>query len=248
MWSQGAAMHAKSASIFFCLAVLGAATIVPASGQIMGGGMQPPVDPGRRPTEVGDPSATHGDRHDVDDNPFLKQPPRMSPSVSDLMKATLAAAGQKDWTTAKTKLQEARAVSNPTAFDSFEIEVVAGFVSVNTADHATALASYKKVIDSPFFATAQTKPQQSAILRNAMVLANEGGDYTSAIGFGAKLAAAGPLDDQSAIALAVAYYGNKDYATAKSLAQKAIDAAVAAGTKPSEIAAEIVTKSSASLH
>jgi hypothetical protein len=242
-------MQAKTAAIFLCLATLGASTIEPAMAQSMGGGMQTPGgDPTRRPTDVYDPSAVHGDRHDVDDNPFLKQPPRMSSSVSDLMKTTLAAAEQKDWTTAKAKLQEARAISNPTAFDSFEIEIVAGFVALNTGDHVSALASYKKVIDSPFFATTQSKQQQSVMLKNAMVLANEGGDFTSAISFGAKLAAIGPVDDQSAIALAVAYYGNKDYATAKAVAQKVIAAASAAGTKPSEIAAEIVTKSSANLH
>ena len=229
--------------------MLGASTLAPAVAQTMGGGMQAPGgDPTRRPTDVYDPSAVHGDRHDVDDNPFVKQPPRMSSAVSDLMKATLAAAGQKDWTTAKAKLQEARAISDATPFDSFEIEMVAAFVALNTGDHASSLASYKKVIDSPYFATAQTKPQQSAMLKNAMVLANEGGDFTSAISYGAKLSAIGPVDDQSAIALAVAYYGNKDFATAKTLAQKAIDAAIAAGTKPSEVAAEIVTKSSANLH
>ena len=44
--------------------------------------------------------------------------------------------------------------------------------------------------------------------------------------------------------MAVAYYGNKDDATANAVAQKASDA----GTKPSEVAAEIVTKSSVNGH
>lgn len=235
-------------AVLFRLALLGALISSPAMGQIMGGGMQPPVDPGRRPTEVGDPYATHGDRHDVDDNPFHKEPPRMSVRVSDLMKSTLTAAGEKDWTTAKAKLEEARAISNPTEFDTFEIETVAAFVCVNTGDNAGALASYKKVIASQFFATAQTSAQQGSTLRNAIILANAASDFTSAIGFGAKLSAIGPVDDATAIMLAMSYYGNKDYATAKSLAQKAIDAAIAAGTKPSETATEIVTKSAANLH
>lgn len=239
-------MRANAISVLFWLAILGALISSPVVAQVMGGGMQPGGDyPERRPTEVIDPSAITGDRHD---DSFLKQPPRMSPAASGLMKATLAAAGEKDWTTAKAKLAEARTISNPTAFDTFEIEMVAAFVAVNTADHAGALAGYKKVIDSPFFSSAQTKAQQSAMLRNAMILANEASDFPSAISFGAKLAAVGPVDDASAIALAVAYYGNKDYAMAKSLAQKCIDAAIAAGTKPSDVATEILAKSAAVAH
>jgi hypothetical protein len=172
----------------------------------------------------------------------------MSPRVNDLMKATLAAAGQKDWTTAKASLVEARTVPNPSAFDTFEIDNAAAFVCVNTGDYASALASYKKVIVSPFFATSQTSAQQSSALKNAIILANAASDFTSAIAFGAKLAAIGPVDDATSIMLAMAYYGNKDYATAKSLAQKSIDAALSAGTKPSADATEIVAKSSANLH
>ena len=121
--------------------------------------LQPPTDP-RRLTETGDPSLRG------DNNPSRKpQPPRMSPRVNDLMRATLAAAGQKDWTTAKAKLAEARTVPNPSDFDTFEIDNAAAFVSVNTGDYANALASYKKVIASPFFAMSQTSPQQSSALR-----------------------------------------------------------------------------------
>lgn len=239
-------MRAKYNSVLFWFVTLAALVSSPAFAQIMGSGMlPPPADPGRRPTEVIDPAAAHSARHDVDD--FRKQP-HMSMRVNDLMKATLSAGGQRDWTTAKAKLEEARAVSNPTEFDSFEIETVAAFVAVNTGDTASALASYKKAIASPFFATTQTKAQQSSTLRNAIILANAASDFTSAIAFGAKLTAIGPVDDATAIMLAMAYYGNKDYATAKSLAQKAIDAALAAGTKPDETATEIVAKSSTNLH
>jgi hypothetical protein len=242
-----AAMRAKCSSVLFWLVTLAALVSSPAIAQIMGSGMlPPPADPGRRPTEMGDPSATYRARHDVED--IRKLPPRMSMRVNDLIKATLAAVGQKDWTTAKAKLEEARAVSNPSEFDTFEIETLAAFASVNTGDHSNALASYKKVIASPFFATTQTSAQQISTLTNAIILANAASDFTSAIAFGAKLSTLGPVDDATAIMLAMAYYGNKDYATAKSLAQKSIDAAIAAGTKPSEVAAEIVAKSSASLH
>ena len=240
----GAVMRAKCNAVLFWSAVLAASVWFPASGQIMGSGMlPPPVDPGRRPTELGDPAATH-----AGDIPYRKQAPRMSMRVNDLVKATLAAAAQSDWATAKTKVAEARAVSDPSDFDSFEIETVAAFVAVNTGDDAGALASYKKVIASPYFATTQTSALQSSTLKNAIILANAASDFTSAIAFGAKLAATGPVDDATTIMLAMAYYGNKDYATARTLAQKTIDAAIAAGAKPSETATEIVAKSSTNLH
>ena len=240
----GASMRAKCNAVLFGLAALAALVSSQAIGQIMGSGMlPPPADPGRRVTELGDPSLLRGDS-----NPPRKQPPRMSPRVNDLMKATLAAAGQKDWTTAKAKLEEAKAVPNPSEFDTFEIDNAAAFVCVNTGDYAGALARYKELTASPFFASTQTGAQQSAALKNAIILANAASDFTSAIAFGAKLAAIGPVDDATSIMLAMAYYGNKDYAMAKSLAQKSIDAALAAGTKPSPDATEIVAKSSANLH
>lgn len=234
-------MRANSISVLFGITALGAVVSSPVTGQNMGNGFQPPFSPSPRPAEIENPTASHVERHDVDGK-------HMSARVNDLVKATLAAAGQKDWTTAKAKLAEARTISDPTAFDTFEIEMVAAFVAVNTADHAGALASYRKVIDSPFFTATQTKQQQSSALENALMLANEASDFTGAISFGSKLVALGPVDDQATIALAFAYYGNKDYATAKTLAQKSIDAAVAAGTKPSEVATEIVAKSSANMH
>jgi hypothetical protein len=238
----GASMRAKRNAILFGLAALSAFVSSGSTAQVMGGGMlQPPTDP-RRLTETGDPSLSRGDQ-----NPSQKQPPRMSPRVNDAMKAVLAAAGQRDWTTAKAKLAEARTIPNPSAFDTFEIDTAAAFVAVNTGDFPGGLASYKKAIASPFFATAQTSAQQGLTLKNAIILANAASDFSGAIAFGAKLAAIGPVDDATSIMLAMAYFGNRDYATAKRLAQKTIDAAIAAGAKPSADAIEIVTKSSANL-
>ena len=237
-------MRAKFHSVLFGFATAATLVCSPASGQIMGSGMlPPPADPGRRATELAAPAAAN-----VGDTASRKQTPHMSRQINDLVKATLVAAGQGDWATAKVKLAEARTVADATAFDSFEIETAAAYVDVNTGDDAGALASYTKVIASPFFAATQTGAQQSAALKNAIILANAASDFSSAIAFGAKLAALGPVDDATTVMLAMAYYGNKDYATAKSLAQKSIDAAIAAGTKPSETATEIVAKSSTNLH
>ncbi|MFI4934213.1 MAG: hypothetical protein ACHP7N_06315 [Caulobacterales bacterium] len=192
--------------------------------------------------------ATYGGNPDATGVPPAAAGPMMSAPVSDLLKALMDAAGRHDWTTAKAKLVRVRAVNNPSDFDRFEIEVVSGFVAVNTGDHTGALASYKRVIASPLFATAETPQQQSAMLKNAMILSNEAGDFAGAVAFGEKLAARGAMDDTAAVALAFAYFGAGDYAKAAALAQKAIDAAVAAGKQPDDSAVQILSKSKANLH
>ena len=171
----------------------------------------------------------------------------MSRTVGRLLRALMEAATKRDWVTAEATLMHVREVQNPSDLDRFEIEVVASFIALSMHDHATALASYEKVIASPLFATAQTPQDQRATLKNAMVLSNEAGDYAQAIAFGEKLAARGPMDGESAVPLAFAYLADGRYSKAQALAQKAIDAAVAAGKKPDETALEIVSRSKESL-
>ncbi len=172
----------------------------------------------------------------------------VSPPVGRLLSALMDAAAKRDWVTAEATLMQARAVQTQTDLDRFEIEVVASFLALGMHDHANALASYKRVIASPLFATAQTPRQQRATLQNAMVLSNEAADFAQAIGFGEKLAASGRLDRASALPLAFAYFADGRYAKAQALAQKTIDADVAAGRQPDNTALEIVSKSKASLH
>ena len=186
-------MLTKSVGAMLCVAILATWVSHHATAQIVGGAMQPSPYPERRPTDLMDPSSTSGNRHDVDGDPWGKTEVHMSPAVRAVLKALLAAAAQKDWTTASAKLLEAREIRNTTEFDRFEIDVMASFVSINTGDHAAALASYRKVIASPFFVMAQTREEQSATLKNAMILSNKAGDFANAIAYGGKLAAMGRL-------------------------------------------------------
>lgn len=173
--------------------------------------------------------------------------PHMSSAMSVAMKAVFTAAGAKDWPTAKARLDDARKLPDPTDFDQFELEVGTGYVALNTGDKAGAFAAYKKVIGSQFFTKGLSPQDQSGTLRNGIVLANAAQDYPTAISFGQKLAANGAMDENSAIAVATAYFGNKNYAAARDLAQKAIDAETSSGGKPNETAQKIVEQSKASL-
>jgi hypothetical protein len=76
-----------------------------------------------------------------------------------------------------------------------------------------------------------------------MILANEAGRFADAIAYGGKLGRMGPLSESAAVALASGYFGARDFADAKAVAQKAIDAAVAAGKNPSGAALQIAQKS-----
>ncbi len=198
-----------------------------------------------RATDGTDPAATRGDRHDVDGD---KPRPMMSPVVSALMKQVLTAAGQKDWVTANNYVLLARDYTSMTRFDRFEVELVAGFVALNTGKDTAALTTYRFAIGSPFFPTALALPQQRDMLRNAMILSNKAGDFRDTIAFGNKLAALGPLDEGAALTLAMACLADKDYAAAQTLAQKVIDAALAAGHKPEDAALQIVANSKTALH
>lgn len=218
-----------------------------AFAQTLGVGLQAPQREWR-PSSPQLAPLTTAERHSTASKRPEKVEVHLSPAVGRALEALLAAARQHDWQLARTKLKEARAVSSPNDFDQFEISVMASFVALSTDDHETALASYRDVVASPFFDTVETSSEQSAILKNAMILSNKVGDYPSAITFGNRLISLDPIDDSSAVALAMAYFANDDFIDAKSLAQKAVDAAVAAGRKPDEIALQIISKSSAAPH
>jgi len=229
------------------IATVTALALQPAAAQQNIGATPPGAMPDHPPYERADRSAVDGDRHDAD--PFARgnQGPHMSMPLSKIMKSLLAATKQNDWTTAKAKLAEAQALSEPSDFDKFEIDVMTGYVAFRTSDQTTALAAYKRVIASPYFAKAQTKVEQAGTLRNAMVLSNATGAFADSISYGQQLASLGSMDESAAISLATAYFGNEDYSSAQSLAQKAIDAETAAGKAPDPTAQEIVTKSKAAM-
>jgi tetratricopeptide (TPR) repeat protein len=226
--------------------VLLVAVGVPLPAVAMATGSLQPQQPEQRPTEMGNRSAVNGDRHDVDPG-VVNVGPQMSPGVSAAVKSVFIAAKNKDWDKAKAKLQDAREVPSPTAFDLFEIEIVTGYIAINTGDHAGALASYKKTIADPLFAKSMKVPEQAGTLKSAIMLSNEAGDYAGAIDLGQKLIATGAIDETAAVALATAYFGTKNYVMAQTLAQKTIDAATAAGKAPNDTAVQIVAKSKAAM-
>jgi tetratricopeptide (TPR) repeat protein len=169
--------------------------------------------------------------------------PKATKAVGIELQAAITAAQAKDFATAQQHIAAAKAAPNQNDFDPVEIDIVSAFVALGQNDHAAALAAYKRIIASPYFTQAEKPEDQVATLKNTMMLQAEAKDYAGAVQTGERLAATGSLDDKAAASLATAYYFNKDYVKARSLAQKAIDAAAAAHTKPDQAAMQIMFNS-----
>jgi hypothetical protein len=169
--------------------------------------------------------------------------PKATKAVGVELQAAITAAQAKDYATAQQHIAAAKAAPNQNDFDPVEIDIVSAYVALGLNDHAGALAAYKRVIASPYFTQAEKPEDQTSTLKNTMMLEAEAKDYAGAIQTGERLAASGSLDDRAAASLATAYYFNKEYAKARSLAQKSIDAAAAAHTKPDAAALEIMFNS-----
>jgi hypothetical protein len=227
-------MKAKTIGLALGAALLAAASVAQAD-----------MDTQRRVTATDSERTKNDLQNEQRMNDANAKGPHMSPAMSKALKAVMDAGSAKDWGTATARLNEARALSNQSDFDAFELTVVTAYVAVGTGDTAGALATYKSEIANPLFATALPQDNQIGTLKNAMVLSNNAKDYDGTIALGQKLIAMGSVDEGAALALAIAYYGKGDYATAQSLAQKTIDVEVAAGKTPNATATEIVARSKA---
>jgi len=169
--------------------------------------------------------------------------PTVQKAVGVALQAAIAAVQAKDYPTAEAKIAEAKAVSALTDVDQIKIDIVIAYLAVSKGDQPAGLAAYKRIIASPVFTIAQTPDEQSATLKNTMILGNLAKDWPTSIAAGEKLAASGIMDDAGASNLSIAYYYNKDYAKAAALANKSVAASIAAGKKPELGVLQIVKNS-----
>jgi tetratricopeptide (TPR) repeat protein len=93
--------------------------------------------------------------------------------------------------------------------------------------------------ESPALPAASAKD----IFHNAMLLSTEAKHYQKVIEFGALADKAGGMDDKEQTALAQSYYFLGEYDKSAAVAQKAVDAAVAAGRVPDRGALQLILTS-----
>jgi len=149
-------------------------------------------------------------------------------ALTDAQKAI----GIKDYPAALAALEKAKAVSGPTPYDTLMINRFAMGIHVGMNDLAAA--------DVDAEAAADTDPSQipdadkAAVYKPALQLAVNAKHTDKAMKYAKLFLATTPPPTGQDLALAsMAIFNGGDLATATSLAQKNIDAATAAGQKPS---------------
>lgn len=154
--------------------------------------------------------------------------PSVSRGVGKPLSEAQKLAQQGDFQGALAKVKEAQAVSDRTPFDDYTINEFLAFVSISLKDFPTAMTAYEAMAASP----AEPAEQKQGTRHNLVLLTYQAKDYAKTVKYGQELEAMGPITDRIAAPLAQAYYFTNDYKHAQELAQKSVDAAVAAGKRP----------------
>ena len=155
--------------------------------------------------------------------------PKLTTAVAKALQDAQKADAAKDFPTALTALKAAQAVSGRTPYDDFMINQFVVQTDIGLNDMAGAAVAAEAAADYNAIPDAQ-KP---AILHNALALSLNAKHYDKAVTYGKALMAMTPPPDahtQEIIIQAYAFGGN--YPAAIALAKKPVDAALAAGQKP----------------
>jgi hypothetical protein len=163
--------------------------------------------------------------------------PKLSSAVGKKLMEAQKASAAKDFQAALKAVQEAQAESNLSNYDKQKIYQFLTFIEVSLGDQAAADAAAEAAADLPEIA----EEDKAEVVRNAMVLAINAQHYDKALNYAKQVAAMTPAPDAKTQAIInQAYYLGGDYAAAQASAQKAIDAAIAAGKVPERNDLQIV--------
>lgn len=154
------------------------------------------------------------------------KPPKLNPKVQKSLAAAQAGIQAKDWPTAMTNIEAARAVEGKGPYDEFMISELSGYVQLNEKKYAEAAASLEAAFKSGYVPAADA-PARAKVLSQLFFQTE---NYTKGVEYGNQYLAAVPGDQQIGDLVARAYYLQKDYANARATAKKITDAS----PKPSE--------------
>jgi len=160
------------------------------------------------------------------------KPPKISSAVAKNLQDAQKAGNAKDYPTAMAAIEKAKAVSDPTPYDTLMINRFAMGIHVGMNDLAAADVDAEAAADVD--PSVIPDADKANVYKPALQLAMNSKHYDKAMKY-AKLYQAltppPPAADQALITQA--FYLGGDYAAATALAQKNVDAATAAGQKPS---------------
>jgi hypothetical protein len=168
--------------------------------------------------------------------------PKLTHAIAVALTDAQKAIGTKDYPTALAAIDKAKAVSGPTPYDTLMINRFAMGIHVGMGDLAAA--------DVDAEAAADTDPSQIpdtdkvGVYKPALQLAVNAKHADKAMKYAKLLLATTPPPTGPDVGLAtMAIYQGGDYATATGIAQKNLDAAAAAGQKPSLSDLQIIMNS-----
>jgi tetratricopeptide (TPR) repeat protein len=162
-------------------------------------------------------------------SPAVAAPPKLTTAVNNALAEEQKAEAKGDMAAAQAALDKAKAVSGLTDNDKYMINRIAINVGIKTNNHAAAAEAAEGAADSP----ALPDEDKAQITKFALILANEQKHTDKALGYAKTLAATNPTDPAVISNITVAYYNAKDFAGAKGMLQKQLDADKAAGKPPS---------------
>jgi hypothetical protein len=157
--------------------------------------------------------------------------PKLTSGVARALQDAQKAGNAKDYPTAMAAIEKAKAVSDPTPYDTLMINRFATGIHVGMNDLAAADVDAEAAADVD--PAAIPEADKSVVYDTALKLAMNTKHYDKAVKYAKLYLATTPPPSGASVALAAqAFYLGGDYASASALAQKNIDAATAAGQKP----------------
>lgn len=157
--------------------------------------------------------------------------PKLTTAVARALQDAQKAGNAKDFPTAMAAIEKAKAVSDPTTYDTLMINRFAMGIHIGMNDLAAADVDAEAAADVDPSAIPDT--DKAAVYNTALKLAMNAKHYDKAAKYAKAYLATTPPPTGPDVALAAqAFYLGGDYASATALAQKNIDTATAAGQKP----------------
>jgi tetratricopeptide (TPR) repeat protein len=167
------------------------------------------------------------------------KPPKLDAKVQKALAAAQEAIQAKDWATALTNIDTARAVEGKGPYDEFMINELSYFAQINQKQYAEAATSLEASLKSGYVPAADV-PQRHKVLCQLYFQTE---NYPKAVEYGNQFLQSAPSDQTVGDLVARGYYLQKDYANARTAAKKVVDASA----KPGEAILQVLLASNLEL-
>jgi hypothetical protein len=155
---------------------------------------------------------------------------QVSSKVGKPLSEAMGMAQQKKFKEALVKVKEAQGIASKTPYETFKVNEILAYVSLNLADYATASKAYEDNIGSGLVPQEQLGPQLKTIIK----LNYQGKNYAKVQSCGQRYLKDVGADNEISMLMAQAYYIQKDYTNCAKLTSQLIQSKQKAGAKPEE--------------